>query len=57
MDREEPIERIVPCGASEGGLVIRPATRRLQDIPMPPPCKLVSDPVALLVEDRADRVP
>ena len=57
MDRKEPIARIVPFGASESGLVIRPATRRLQDIPMPPPCTLVSDPVALLVEDRADRVP
>jgi len=56
MDRKEPIARIVPFGANEGGLVIRAATRSLKDVPMPPPCTLVSDPVALIAEDRADRL-
>lgn len=52
--RREPL---APIGASEGGLVIRPATRSLQDVPLPPRVPGAPDAVALLTDDRADRFP
>ena len=55
-DRKEFVVCIVPIGASEGGLVIRPATRRLQDVPMPQPVPGAPDLVeALAAEGRDER--
>ena len=55
LDRETPIARIVPY-ADDGALlsVRRPApgTRGLQAIKLPPPLKIRTDVVALLLEER-----
>ena len=51
MDRETPIARIVPY--EEGPpLIIRPAARRLHDIPLPRPIKRPVDSLAALLEER-----
>ncbi len=57
LDRKEPVARIVPIGASEGGLVIRPATRRLQDVPLPQPVPGAPDVVEVLAAERSERLP
>ena len=56
-DRKDPVARIVPIGVHEGGLVIRPATRRLQDIAPPPPIAGVREVTQLLADDREERLP
>jgi antitoxin (DNA-binding transcriptional repressor) of toxin-antitoxin stability system len=59
MDRETPVARLVPYGAEGEGLRIRPPRGRfasLQKVPLPPPARITSDAVALLLEERgADR--
>ncbi len=54
MDRDTPVARIVPFVADRSLVVREPLAtyRRLGDIPLPPPAKLTSDAVALLLEDR-----
>jgi prevent-host-death family protein len=54
FDRNEPIARVVPY-VSSGPLVVREAVRRyrtLKEIPLPPPLKLDSDIVDVLLDDR-----
>lgn len=53
-DRNEPIARLVPYSAA-GALVVREpvrAYRTFRDIELPPPVRLDTDPVDLLLEDR-----
>ena len=54
LDRNTPIARIVPLAVETRDLVIhRPRRRRkLSDVPLPPPARLRSDVVELLLEDR-----
>lgn len=53
-DRNEPIARLVPFTRT-GVLVVREPVKRyatLGEIPLPPPVRLDTDPVELLLEDR-----
>ncbi len=53
-DRNEPIARLVPFSRT-GPLVAREPVRRyttLGEIPLPPPVRLDTDPVEILLEDR-----
>lgn len=53
-DRNEPIARLVPYRRASP-LVVREPTRgyaTLAEIPLPPPLRLDTDPVELLLEDR-----
>jgi antitoxin (DNA-binding transcriptional repressor) of toxin-antitoxin stability system len=59
MDRETPVARLVPYGTEGEGLRIRRPRGRypsLQKVPLPPPARIRSEAVALLLEERgADR--
>jgi prevent-host-death family protein len=59
MDRETPVARLVPYGPEGEGLRFRRPRGRypsLQRVPLPPPARIKTDAVALLLEDRgADR--
>lgn len=53
-DRNEPIARVVPY-ARRSPLVVREPVSKyatLGEIPLPPPLRLDTDPVELLLEDR-----
>lgn len=54
LDRDQPVARITPYATSGAMRVREPSGqyKRLADVPLPPPLKLKSDPVALLLEDR-----
>ena len=54
LDRDTPIARIVPYDA-EPGLEVRPATRKLGDLRLPPPPSRPTDSLTVLLEDRASR--
>ncbi len=54
LDRDTPIARIVPYDA-EPGLEVRPATRKLGDLRLPPPPSSPTDSLTVLLEDRASR--
>src|SRR5256885_17271386 len=57
MDRDQPVARLTPIGTASGTLVVREPVgsyRKPSDVPMPPALKLAVDPVALLLEDRAN---
>lgn len=53
-DRNEPIARVVPYARSSQLVVREPVGKYapLGEIPLPPPVKLDTDPVELLLEDR-----
>lgn len=53
-DRNEPIARVVPYARSSQLVVREPVGKyaALGAIPLPPPVKLDTDPVELLLEDR-----
>jgi prevent-host-death family protein len=53
-DRNEPIARLVPYSRTSPLRVREPVRRyaTLAEIPLPPPIKLDTDPVELLLEDR-----
>jgi prevent-host-death family protein len=53
LDRNTPVARIVPFAAP--ALEVRPAKRRLRDLPLPPRPAKRTDSVALLLEDRRRR--
>lgn len=55
LDRKTPIARIVPYVPEPGRLVIRrppPGARGLRRVGLPPPLKLKTDIVKLLLEER-----
>ena len=55
VDRNTPIARVVPYESRREKLPLRKPLRRyasLQRVPLPPPLKLKTDPVALLLEER-----
>jgi prevent-host-death family protein len=55
LDRDTPVARLVPVEVNSSGLVVhRPRSpQRLSDLALPPrPARLVTDAVALLLEDR-----
>jgi antitoxin (DNA-binding transcriptional repressor) of toxin-antitoxin stability system len=54
LDRDTPVARIVPIGATGNGLVVRPplGKRKLSEIPLPPPSGMKRDIVELLLADR-----
>ena len=55
MDRETPVARLVPYDAGSDVLVVRrpaPDAPTLQEVPLPPPIRLRSDAVRLLLEER-----
>ena len=57
MDRETPVARLVPYSSEAEGLRFRRPRGRhpsLQKVPLPPPLRLKTDPVALLLEDRGE---
>jgi len=49
LDRDTPIAPIVPYAAEP--LEVRPATRRLRDLELPPPPASPTDSLAVLLED------
>jgi prevent-host-death family protein len=54
-DRDQPIARVVPYYVQAGPFVVREPVRRyssLGKIPMPPPAKLGTDAVDILLEAR-----
>lgn len=54
-DRDQPIARVVPYAVQTGRFMVREpvqAYASLGKIPMPPPAKLGTDAVELLLEDR-----
>ena len=53
LDRDTPVARIVPYAAEP--LDVRQATRRLRDIPLPPPPAVPTDSLAILLDDRRRR--
>jgi len=53
LDRNTPIARIVPYAAQP--LEIRPATRRLRELKLPPKLAKRTDSISLLLEDRRRR--
>lgn len=56
LDRREPIARLVPIAENVSGLVIRPATGSLQDVPLPGPVRRSEDVLEELMEERAERL-
>lgn len=54
LDRETPVARIVPYDA-ETPLDVRRATRKPDDIRLPPPPSTPTDSLAALLDDRATR--
>lgn len=53
LDRDTPVARIVPYATDP--LEIRRATRRVQDLTIPPPPAAVTDSVTVLLDDRRRR--
>lgn len=51
-DRDTPIARLVPYTTDNASLRIRPAQRRLRDVPLPPPLGRRVDSLAALLEGR-----
>jgi antitoxin (DNA-binding transcriptional repressor) of toxin-antitoxin stability system len=56
LDRREPIARIVPVGAAGLELVIRPATGKLQEVPLLGPSRSPVDVLDQLREERGERL-
>ena len=54
MDRGTPVARIVPV-EPVAPLAIRPATRDLQSVKLPPPLPYAVDSLGALLEERAER--
>jgi antitoxin (DNA-binding transcriptional repressor) of toxin-antitoxin stability system len=52
IDRETPVARLVPFGASASGLVTRQPTRELQAFKPLPPLSPPVDSLAALLEER-----
>ena len=52
LDRGRPVARLVPLGAGEDVLVLRPARSRLSDLELPPPGRGDFDIVEVLLEAR-----
>lgn len=55
LDRDTPIAQIVPYGAQGAPLNVRlrlPRTPKLQRVSLPPPLRIRSDIVKLLLEER-----
>ena len=55
LDRNTPIAHIVPCADKKGLLSVRaplPGAPKLHRIPLPPPLRLRTDIVSLLLEER-----
>jgi antitoxin (DNA-binding transcriptional repressor) of toxin-antitoxin stability system len=55
MDRETPVARLVPYTVEGEALRVRRPRGRypsLQKVPLPPPARIKSDAVALLLEER-----
>ncbi|HEV8309410.1 MAG TPA: type II toxin-antitoxin system prevent-host-death family antitoxin [Methylomirabilota bacterium] len=55
LDRDTPIARIVPYGRPGPALQIRrppPGSAGLHAVPLPPPLRVKTDVVALLLEER-----
>lgn len=55
LDRETPIAQIVPVGRPGPALQIRrprPGSAGLHAVPLPPPLRVKTDVVALLLEER-----
>jgi len=53
-DRDTPVARVVPLESRAGSLVVREATTRPQDVPLPPPLGRPIDSLAALLEERQD---
>jgi len=53
LDRDTPVAQIIPFTA--GPIEVRRATRRLQDLRIPPPPSKPTDGVTVLLEDRRRR--
>jgi prevent-host-death family protein len=53
LDRDTPVARIVPYAPEP--LEVRRATRRIQDLALPPPPAAPTDSVATLLDDRRRR--
>jgi prevent-host-death family protein len=53
LDRGTPVARIVPVAA--GPVEVRPASKRPQDLQLPPPPSRVTDSLAVLLDDRGRR--
>ena len=57
LDRDRPIATVVPY-ATSGVLAIREppgGVRKPSEVPMPPPLRLRTDPLKLLLEDRQSK--
>ena len=57
MDRETPVARLVPYSTEGEGLRFRRPRGRhssLQKVPLPPPVRIKTDAVAVLLEDRGE---
>ncbi len=55
LDRHTPIAQIVPCGEQNALLSVRaplPGAPKLHQVPLPPPLKLETDIVSLLLQER-----
>jgi len=57
LDRETPVARLVPLDSGDDVVITKPAkgAARLADIKLPPPTKIKTDVVRLLIEDRRKR--
>jgi len=53
LDRDTPVARIIPYAAET--IEVRPATRRLRDLRLPPPPAARTDSLAILLDDRHRR--
>lgn len=55
VDRDTPVALLMPVPPGGGNLVVRPPRGRVKafhDVPLPPPLKLTTDVVRLLLDER-----
>lgn len=55
MDRDTPVAQLVPLQAPQTPLHIRRARGKLGELRLPPPLRMRSDIVKLLLEERGER--
>jgi prevent-host-death family protein len=55
MDRDTPVAQLVPLQASQNALHVRRARGKIGELRLPPPLRMRSDIVKLLLEERGER--
>jgi prevent-host-death family protein len=52
LNRDTPVARVLPWEPGPAALPVRPPTRRLQEVTLPPPSTSPTDSLAALLEER-----